>query len=498
MNQLLKLSFLACSLVLLASLTVPVSFAQDEKPATVDESAKKVEKPATIDVKADEFKIEVTVKGAFDASKKTEIAIKPESWATFKLKEEPVAHGTKVKKGDTLMVFETEEFDEQFSDAKDKVILADLGYKLAALSLEQLEKTTPMDMEVAERSAEQSADDYKYFVEVEEPQRKKSLEFNLKSSKQMVEYYQEEYEQLKKMYEADDLTEETEEIVLKRAKDSLEQANFMLERAKLQYDRTLNTLLPRSRIVQDEAQIRSKMALDKAKLAIPASLKKAQLEIKQQETALKKAKEKLDDLTKDKDLFVVKAPAAGVVYYGQVKEGKLATASTVEKLMEVGKPVTPKAVVMTILPEAASIMHTTIEEKDLHQVRKGQTVTVTPTAYPDLKIEGKITSLSRFPNAGSKYDATISVSSQDKDWSNIVPGMSGEGKILTYHVKNAILLPKDSVFSDDDGETHYVFVAGDDDKSTKTTVKTGKTSGDKIEILNGVKAGQKILKSKPE
>ena len=41
---------------------------------------------------------------------------------------------------------------------------------------------------------------------------------NLKSSEQYLVCAAEELNQLKKMYEADDLTEETEEIILQRSK----------------------------------------------------------------------------------------------------------------------------------------------------------------------------------------------------------------------------------------------------------------------------------------
>lgn len=498
------LGIFACSLFMAASFSVPLGVAQDKedaKPAvkksdTADADADAKKSPETVAVKKEDFKIEVTVKGVFDAANKSEISLEPETWSTFKLKEDPAEHGSIVSEGDVLMTFETEDYEEQLADAQDKYKLAEIALSLGKLSVAQLDQTTPMNLKIAQRQAKESADDYKYFLEVEEPQRKKMVEFSLKSSKQMLEYYKEEYDQLKKMYEADDLTEETEEIVLRRAKDSYEQAQFMLERAKLQYDRTMNTTLPRDRVRQEEGQVRSKLSLEKAKLSLPAALVKAKLELKQQTVAFNKAKEKLDELKKDKGLFVVKAPADGVLYYGQITDGKLATASTVSKLMKAGKSVTPKAVVMTILPETATRVVTTVEEKDLHQVSKGQTVAVTPTAYPDMKLTGKIDSLSRFPNASSKYDATITLTGNAKKWSQIVPGMTCESKIQAYNKKNALVLPKASVFSDDD-ETHYVFVASEKGKPKKTNVETGKTSGDNIEILSGVTAKQKVLKSKP-
>ena len=69
----------------------------------------------------------------------------------------------------------------------------------------------------------------------------KSAEFMVKYYDFMLNYEQDELTQLEKMYEADDLTEETEEIVLKRQRNSVEFAEFSLESARLSRDRTVPT-----------------------------------------------------------------------------------------------------------------------------------------------------------------------------------------------------------------------------------------------------------------
>ena len=72
-------------------------------------------------------------------------------------------------------------------------------------------------------------EDRKYFFDVERPFALKATEFSLKMAKEVLEYEQEELHQLEKMYKADDITEETEQIVLKRARDTVERAKFMVE-----------------------------------------------------------------------------------------------------------------------------------------------------------------------------------------------------------------------------------------------------------------------------
>ena len=58
-------------------------------------------------------------------------------------------------------------------------------------------------------------------------------------------YQKEELEQLERMYKADDLTEETEEIILTRAQHGVDAAKYRLKKAIAAQDRFLNVVLPR-------------------------------------------------------------------------------------------------------------------------------------------------------------------------------------------------------------------------------------------------------------
>ena len=62
----------------------------------------------------------------------------------------------------------------------------------------------------------------------------------------MLEYAEEEYRQLEKMYKADDLREETEKIVLRRAKNGVDRAKLELELAQASHEEAVKLLLPRT------------------------------------------------------------------------------------------------------------------------------------------------------------------------------------------------------------------------------------------------------------
>ena len=72
-----------------------------------------------------------------------------------------------------------------------------------------------------------NAKDLKRFLENDIDLTKRSAANSLKSSEQTLEYQLEELKQLEKMYKEDDLTEETEEIVLKRQRDAVEEVDAL-------------------------------------------------------------------------------------------------------------------------------------------------------------------------------------------------------------------------------------------------------------------------------
>ena len=109
----------------------------------------------------------------------------------------------------------------------------------------------------------------------------KSAEFMVKYYNFMLDYEKDELEQLEKMYEADDLTEETEEIVLKRQKNSVEFAEFSLENAKLNRDEMLKVRLPRFDIEIKESLERTAMAQARAKWRSQLDLNRARYELEQ-------------------------------------------------------------------------------------------------------------------------------------------------------------------------------------------------------------------------
>ena len=52
--------------------------------------------------------------------------------------------------------------------------------------------------------------------------------------------------------------------------------------------------------------------------------------------------------------------------------------------------VKPNQVLLTIVGDGNLLVRGTLDEKDLHQVRKGATTEISPVAFPDVRLEGRV------------------------------------------------------------------------------------------------------------
>ena len=72
------------------------------------------------------------------------------------------------------------------------------------------------------------------------------------------------------------------------------------------------------------------------------------------------------------------------------------------------------------------------------------------------------------------------------------PGTSAQITMTARTVQDALAIPVASLLAAQDGTTS-VMVAGSDGKAHQQNVKAGFRDGDKVQILEGLQAGQKIV-----
>jgi len=464
----------------------PEADEKDEKASEETTESKGDRK--TFEVEAKPLKIEESLDGMFVAEKAEEISLTPEEWSTFKI-EEVVAHGTKVKEGETLIKFEDKDLLEAIADLDLELHLSEQRIRKAEQELPQKERGLKRQLANAEIALSRSEEDYQRYKETE---RKRSIDMAnmwLKTSKFMLDYYRDELEQLEKMYEADELTEETEEIILRRQRFMVERAEFEYDNSKYNHEKTLEVAIPRRDRDIEESLESTKALLERAQTASQIDSNVDRYELEKQKRQRSKSQEKHVNLLADKSLLTLRSPMAGIAYYGSSTDGKWNRIAEMRGKLLPGKNADRGAVLMTIVDPAALHLLTMLDEKLLISLIEGQEVKVELTVEGAETLKGKVASISTVPISEGKFESKIEFTGELPEW--LVPGMRGKATAVTYQKDDALLVPASAVHKDESKDEEYVWLVQDDEVK-KTVVKTGRKKGDQVEVTEGLSAGDTI------
>jgi multidrug efflux pump subunit AcrA (membrane-fusion protein) len=300
------------------------------------------------------------------------------------------------------------------------------------------------------------------------------------------------------MYKADDLTEETEEIVLKRQRDAVERQTFSVELVKIDHERTMTVDLPRRDETTREAAQRQALALDKTKATLPLTLSKMRLDVEKLKYDLAKGADRLKKLRGDREMMAMKSPADGILYWGKCARGNWPRPDNIEQAIGHGGALKTNEVLMTIVKPRPICVRASIAERDLEYLRPGVDGQAVPTAYPDLKLPARLDRVTSVPASAESFDAKITLR-VEKEAAAVVPGMACRVKLVPYAKKDAITMPPAAVFTDEEDEDRpYVYVSKKDAKPEKRPVAVGKKTDKAVEITEGLKEGDVVLLEKPE
>lgn len=462
--------------------------------AAEDPPGKGKPKPATVKVEKGPLTAAVSLKGVVEGEPAGELAVRFKSWAGPLTVKKAVEHGTPVKAGDVVVEFETEKIDQAVRDARQERDLADLAIRQAETEFPILEKQLPLDLAVAERDVRHAAEDLKHFLDVDRPLSTHAAEFQVKAAAFYLESAKDELKQLQKMYRDKDLTEETEELVLKRYKQAVEQAEFRLRQTKVQAERTVAVDLPRREAAAKDTVVKAELALVRARDVQPLALRQKQLALAKLRYENAKAKDRLADLEADRAALAVKAPADGLAYHGRSVRGQwLAPVGPPGPSLLPGGTVVPGDVFLTVVNPARLTVRADAEEKELAGLKPGLAGRVAPTAFPDKKLPAKLTRVAAAPQGG-RFEVRAGFAGEPP--AGVVPGMTCTVRFVTDRKDEALTVPASAVCDDGEGG-ECVYLPGGSGRPAKRAVKVGPPVGDRVEVLAGLAEGDEILAAKP-
>jgi multidrug efflux pump subunit AcrA (membrane-fusion protein) len=170
----------------------------------------------------------------------------------------------------------------------------------------------------------------------------------------------------------------------------------------------------------------------------------------------------------------VKSPIDGVITERKSTAGELVSKET--QIYTVSEPAD-----LWVLAE--------IKERDIGAVKVGQDTVFTVLAYPSEQFHGKVVRVGNRVEEGSRtLEVRIEVSNAD---GRLKPGMFADVEIVTTVQENVLLIPDAAMQTE--GDNQIVFVALDGNKFEKRIVKIGLDQRGLVQILEGVKPGEKVV-----
>ncbi|HEV8188323.1 MAG TPA: efflux RND transporter periplasmic adaptor subunit [Pyrinomonadaceae bacterium] len=164
-----------------------------------------------------------------------------------------------------------------------------------------------------------------------------------------------------------------------------------------------------------------------------------------------------------------------------------------ERTADLGEYVSPQQKVVTIVRTNPLRIRIDIPEQAIPEVKVGQSVSITTSAWPDKNFAGRIARIA--PNV-SAQSRTLTVEAEIENNGNALkPGQFATVRILQERAEPAVLVPSRAVVSEAGINRVYVIKDG---HAEQRLVQTGQTDGDLIEIRSGIAADELVATSNLE
>lgn len=275
----------------------------------------------------------------------------------------------------------------------------------------------------------------------------------------------------------------TSKAQLESAKAELAAQKIALQTAQQDYQRKLTLY---------QAEAGSKEEMEQSKNA----LKQAQANVETKQFQIKQLQINVNTVQTELGYTQIRAPLSGTVVSLPVEAGQTINFAQTTPL------------IATIANLDKMEIRMQIAEGDYTKLKVGMPVRFSTLADPKIKLNGKIQKIdpalisltkgtydNKSENANSAvfYYARMTVDNKERKLSI---GMTTQNDIIIHQKNNVIMIPKTTVMSEN--ETSSVFVYTPNKKTEKRQVKTGVSDFNHIEIMSGLKAGEKILMEFPD
>lgn len=427
----------------------PGETGKDESKPAGDAKPEEVAKaPPTVAVEKGPFVVVLDLAGVFEPEGAAEVKYEPDVYGGELEVLESVPAGP-VEAGQVLLRLSTEKIDEQLQNTARDLEIAKRGHLVQLEDAKRAQESSEVAVERAKAEKDHADRALKTFLETDRELRTKESAQRMQSIQDSIKDQEEELAQLEKMYKADDVTEETEDIVMKRAKRQLERSklgrDFQLVRQRYLLE---NELPEEERGLKLNAR-KEAVELDKLVANASTNLERARLEVEKAASGLAKQVEGFEKLKQDREKLVLKAPRAGFAIPGACVRGKWGGVDETARSLEKGGKVRANAPLYTIVEPGSVTARTAVAEAAVLSVRAGLPAELLPAADPAKTLTAKVSRVARVATEGG-FEVLLALDARDE---RLMPGFTCKVKLKTVEKADALTVPAASVGTDGDKTT---------------------------------------------
>ena len=270
-------------------------------------------------------------------------------------------------------------------------------------------------------------------------------------------------------------------------KNSVEAEGPDAEFARRAYDRA-RSLYTQSLIAQstlDDAHGLVDMA-DNRKRAAQSQLAISQAKVAEARAQVAQAKAAADRAAEDVANATIRAPIRGTVLSRDVEIG-----SPVSSILNLGANAT---LVMTLGDIAQVFVRGKVDEADIGGVRLGQQARIRVETFKDKSFNGRVTQISPMgveKDNVTNFEVRVSIDNPGKE---LKANMTANAEIVLEEHPDSLIVPEAAITYDAQKNAFVdVLSPGSKTGRQKTQVKVGVGNGTRIQILEGLKQGDKVV-----
>ena len=438
-------------------------------------------------VTRDDFMISSVQSGSLEAV--NEISVRNEVDGTSRIVY-MVPEGTIVKKGDLLVELDSSGADDQANQQRITYEKAELDLIQARQQLAIQESQARSDTAAADLQLTLAKIDLEKFNEKEKEQTQTELELLIKTTQGELAVAEETLIWSEKLHDQGFETKST----LDNNKLSVARLNQQIQKAANDLSMWEDFDSMKQETVFSEAVNEAERELERVKAQAASKLAQFEADVKTQTATALLQKSKLDRDLNNLEKTKIYSPAPGMVVY-PMAEGRFSS----ESMIEEGATVRSRQVLVK-LPDTSKMKITVkVHETDIGKIKPGLPAFVELQSLPDQRFNayvGKVAILpdsqSRFGNPNLKvYNTEVIIS--DPLPSTVKPGVSAKAEIVITNLVAALRVPVQCVTTFKGKPV--VYLAGKSNEPVP--VEVGMFNTKFIEVVSGVKEGDRILLSPP-